>query len=76
MSEWKNFTEIIFQLGASEAYLEYYKDVKLLRKPEPSEDDFRKKVIHFASKRASYEEQSLEKGKDEFHAYFELTKGL
>jgi hypothetical protein len=76
LSEWENFTKIVFKLGASEAYLEYYKDVKLLHKPEPSEDDLRKKVIQFASKRASYEEQSLPKDKREgFHAYFESVKG-
>ena len=48
MSEWRNFTEAILNNGASQAYLEYYKDPKLLHKSEPSEEDFRKKVIFLA----------------------------
>lgn len=75
MSQWKNFTEVILNLGAGEAYLEYYKDVKVRHKSEPSEEDFRKKVIFFASKRASYEEKYLKNHEKEFHEYFGLAKG-
>ena len=75
LSEWESFTEVVFELGASEAYLEYYKDVKLLHKPKPSESDFRKKAILFSSKRASHEEQHLADHKEKFHEYFELAKG-
>ena len=75
MSEWRNFTEVILNLGAGQAYLEYYKDVKLLHKSGPSEEDFRKKVIFYAFKVASYEEQYLTEHKKKFHEYFELVKG-
>ncbi|MGA2310145.1 MAG: hypothetical protein ABSG57_11450 [Candidatus Bathyarchaeia archaeon] len=75
MSEWRNFTEVILNLGAGQAYLEYYKDVKLLHKSEPSEEDFRKKVIFYTFKVASYEEQYLTEHKKKFHEYFELVKG-
>jgi len=75
LSEWRNFTEVILNLGAGQAYLEYYKDVKLLHKSEPSEEDFRKKVIFYTFKVASYEEQYLTEHKKKFHEYFELVKG-
>jgi tRNA(Ser,Leu) C12 N-acetylase TAN1 len=75
LSEWRNFTEVILNLGAGQAYLEYYKDVKLLHKSEPSEEDFRKKVIFYTSKVASYEEQYLTEHKKKFHEYFKLVKG-
>jgi len=79
LSEWANFTEVVLKLGAMEAYLDFYKDVKFLHKlksSEVSEGDFRKKVILFASKRASYEEQFLLNRKRRgFHDYFELAKG-
>jgi GT2 family glycosyltransferase len=75
LSEWRNFTEVILNLGAGQAYLEYYKDVKLLHKSGPSEEDFRKKVIFYAFKVASYEEQYLTEHKKKFHEYFELVKG-
>lgn len=55
--------------------MEYYKDVKLLHKSEPSEEDFRKKVIFYTFKVASYEEQYLTEHKKKFHEYFELVKG-
>jgi hypothetical protein len=73
--EWRNFTEVILNLGAGQAYLEYYKDVKLLHKSEPSEEDFRKKVIFYAFRVASYEEQYLAEHKKKFQEYFELVKG-
>jgi hypothetical protein len=75
LSEWRNFTEVILNLGAGQAYLEYYKDVKLLHKSGPSEEDFRKKVIFLAFRVASYEEQYLTEHKKKFHEYFELVKG-
>lgn len=75
MLEWRNFTEVILNNGAGQAYLEYYKDVKLLHTSEPSEEDFRKKVIFLAFRVASYEERYLAEHKKEFHEYFELVKG-
>lgn len=75
MSEWSNFTEVILNNGAGQAYLEYYKDVKLLHKSKPSEEDFRKKVISLTIRVASYEETLLTEHKMKFHEYFELVKG-
>lgn len=75
MSEWRNFTEVILNNGAGQAYLEYYKDVKLLHKSEPSEEDFRKKVISLTIRVASYEEQYVTEHKKEFREYFERVKG-
>jgi hypothetical protein len=75
LSEWRNFTEVVLNNAVGQAYLEYYKDVRLLHKFKPSEEDFRKKVIALTTRVASYEETLLTEHKKEFHDYFELVKG-
>jgi hypothetical protein len=75
LSEWRNFTEVVLNNAVGQTYLEYYKDVRLLHKSKPSEQDFRKKVIALTTRVASYEETLLTEHKKEFHDYFELVKG-
>ena len=75
MSEWTRFTAVVLNNAAGQVYLEYFKDVKLLHKSEPTEEDFRKKVISLTIRVASYEETLLAEHKKEFHDYFELVKG-
>jgi hypothetical protein len=75
LSEWRNFIEVVLNNAVGQAYLEYYKDVKLLHKSKPSEEDFRKKVISLTIRVASYEEQYLAEYKTKFHDYFEIVKG-
>ena len=75
MSEWRDFTEVVLNNAAGQAYLEYYIDLKLLHKSKPTEEDFRKKVISLTIRVASFEETLIAEHKKEFHDYFEIVKG-